>query len=120
MWSRCAWRVGRRRRDVQRIKMFHHTGNLHRSVLGVRLLASPWIALFGFVQLALFGFLFVALLAASVPTVTSGSAEALEPRRISTHSPKGISDPSDPSAEFLEEIRGARHHEQQIQLLDSL
>lgn len=61
------------------IKMFHYTGNLHHSVFGVRLTASPWVALWGGAQLAVFGLLFVALLGAALPALTSGSTKALKP-----------------------------------------
>lgn len=35
------------------IKLFHYTGNLHRSVFGVRLTASSWIAIGGGIHLAI-------------------------------------------------------------------
>lgn len=59
--------------------MVRHTGNLRRTPFGVVFTASPWVALWGGVQLAVFGLLFVALLGAAWPSVKSGSAMALRP-----------------------------------------
>lgn len=61
------------------IKLFHYTGNLHRSVFGVRLTASPWIALWGCVQITVFGLLFLALLLAAWPNLVSRPAKAMKP-----------------------------------------
>lgn len=48
------------------IQMFRYTSNLHRSVFGVRLTASPWIAIWGSVQLAIFGLIFSGLVIGTV------------------------------------------------------
>lgn len=61
------------------IQLFQHTGNLHRSVFGVRLTASPWIALWGGVQITVFGFLFLALLLAAWPNLVTAPATAIKP-----------------------------------------
>lgn len=61
------------------IQLFQHTGNLHRSVFGVRLTASPWIALWGGAQIAVFGLLFLALLLAAWPNLVTAPAKAIKP-----------------------------------------
>lgn len=48
------------------IRLFHHTGNLHRSVFGVQLNASSWFAMWGGVQLAIFGPILLLLMAATI------------------------------------------------------
>ena len=61
------------------IQLFQHTGNLHRSVFGVRLTASPWIALWGGMQIAVFGLLFLALLLAALPNLLAAPARSIKP-----------------------------------------
>lgn len=48
------------------IKLFHYTGNLHRSVFGVRLTTSSWIAIGGGVHLAILGPMLLLLLAGTM------------------------------------------------------
>jgi hypothetical protein len=61
------------------IKLFQHTGNLRRTPFGVQLAASPWIALWGGVQLAVFGLLFLALLFATLPNLVGAPSKAAKP-----------------------------------------
>lgn len=61
------------------IKLFQHTGNLRRSPFGVMLTASPWIALWGGVQIAVFGVLFLALLLAAWPNLLAAPERAIKP-----------------------------------------
>ncbi|PZP91207.1 MAG: hypothetical protein DI587_36140 [Variovorax paradoxus] len=61
------------------IQLFQHTGNLHRSVFGVRLTASPWIALWGGVQIMVFGLLFLVLLLAAWPNLVTAPTKAIKP-----------------------------------------
>lgn len=61
------------------IQLFHYTGNLQRSMFGVRLRASPWVALWGGVQIAVFGAMFLALLLVAWPNFVSAPAKAVKP-----------------------------------------
>ncbi|MCX7071462.1 MAG: hypothetical protein NTW01_10800 [Gammaproteobacteria bacterium] len=60
------------------IKLFQHTGNLRRTPFGVMLTASPWIALWGSVQIAVFGILFLALLLAAWPNLFTTPTKAIK------------------------------------------
>lgn len=61
------------------IRLFHYTGNLRRTLLGVQLTASPWIAVWGFVQIGVFGLLFLALLLAAWPRLAAAPLQAVKP-----------------------------------------
>ena len=61
------------------IQLFHYTGNLQRSMFGVHLRASPWVALWGGVQIAVFGVLFLALLLVAWPSFVFAPATAFKP-----------------------------------------
>lgn len=61
------------------IKLFQHTGNLRRTPFGVVLTASPWIALWGGVQIVIFGLLFLALLVAAWPNLEAAPARTIKP-----------------------------------------
>ena len=61
------------------IKLFQHTGNLRRTPFGVQLSASPWIALWGGVQLAVFSLFFLALMFAALPNLGAAPSKAVKP-----------------------------------------
>ncbi|MGH7461861.1 MAG: hypothetical protein ACREMA_12675 [Longimicrobiales bacterium] len=64
------------------IRLFQHTGNLRRTPFGVSLTASPWVALWGALQLGVFALLFLALLLAALPNFSASLDKAIKPALV--------------------------------------
>lgn len=60
------------------IKLFQHTGNLRRTAFGVRLVGSPWLALWGWVQIGYLALLFLALVLAAWPNLAATPAKGIK------------------------------------------
>ena len=60
------------------VKLFRHTGNLHRTAFSVRLSVNPWVTLWGGSNFAFFTFVLGLLLIVLWPQISTLSVQALK------------------------------------------